>query len=235
MPPPTPSFNLSFDVKASFLSLPSRDSRQRAHQDSGHVIHAQDHTRLKMAWDAMLSSRFLAPKLVTVLPFYLSSSFVDVRTHHSMQISLPPNSRSQKKNGTHQHVADGSRSSRGWFDPDLLFDLKASSEGRSDDKSSIRSTKTLSQRTVPSWSAMHLAKTVGTINGCKESIWIEYEKLYGNNPSLPPVTRTTRPNEVQSKASRPSSREAFEWDWSNWEKYASSITWDACYMLLNTI
>jgi hypothetical protein len=83
---------------------------------------------------------------------------------------------------------------------------------------SICSTKKSLTCTESPWAAMHLAKTVQTVKGCKESIWIEYEKLYSNDPSVPPVTRTARPDDVQSQASQPSAREAFEQDWSDWEK-----------------
>jgi hypothetical protein len=64
---------------------------------------------------------------------------------------------------------------------------------------------------------MHLAKMVKTINGCKESIWIQYKRLYGDELSLPLVMQTTRPDEVQAQALKPDPREAFEAEWSNWE------------------
>ncbi|KAJ6521983.1 hypothetical protein DFH09DRAFT_1192169 [Mycena vulgaris] len=61
--------------------------------------HPQDHTRLKAAWDAMLSRRFLASSVIT--------------THPSLQISLPPSSSSPDS---------GSRSSGDSLESDTLFD-----------------------------------------------------------------------------------------------------------------
>ena len=36
--------------------------------------HPQDHTRLKTAWDEMLN--FLSPNILSVIPFYLTSTYV---------------------------------------------------------------------------------------------------------------------------------------------------------------
>ncbi|KAF7374822.1 Methyltransf-25 domain-containing protein [Mycena sanguinolenta] len=122
--------------------------------------HPEDHTRLKTAWDAMLSRRFLAPSLITVLPFYLSSCFENVQTHHSLQIHLPPGSKGPENE---------SRSSGDSEDADTLFDGNAPSLGGDADMYSIYSKSTRSsQRTIPFWGPMHLAKTVNTVSACKE-------------------------------------------------------------------
>jgi hypothetical protein len=177
--------------------------------------HPQDHTRLKTAWDAMLSSRFLAAQLVSVLPFYLSSFFVDVRTHPSIQIPLPPNSRSTGKNSS-----DGvfNETGRGSIDLDIFSELKTSSGGTSaearDDALWTQPKK--STKRVPSCASMHLAKTVQTVIECKESIWVEYEKLYCS--SVPWATRSVNGKETQLLTFHPSAREDFERAWSNWKR-----------------
>ncbi|KAJ6576596.1 hypothetical protein DFH09DRAFT_1149810 [Mycena vulgaris] len=169
--------------------------------------HPQDHTRLKAAWDAMLSRRFLASSVITVLPFYLSSFFENVKTHPSLQISLPPSSSSPDS---------GSRSSGDSLESDTLFDpsIRRLSDA---DTFSIKSKSTVSsQRSVPFWGRMHLAKTVNTVQACKEALWAEYEILYPGD--LPPIlTKTARPRDARFRSTKHSPREAFETDWSSWE------------------
>ncbi|KAJ7773356.1 hypothetical protein B0H16DRAFT_1512087 [Mycena metata] len=171
--------------------------------------HPQDHTRLKTAWDAMLSRRFLASSVITVLPFYLSSFFENVQTHPALQVSLPPSS-------TAPH--SGSRSSDESFDAETLFDQNFSTSRLSDtDMYSIKSKSTgSSQRTVPFWGRMHLAKTVNTVTACKEAIWLEYKRLYPGE--LPPVIQqTVRPKDARFRLLKHLPREAFETDWTSWE------------------
>ncbi|KAJ7158655.1 hypothetical protein C8R46DRAFT_396374 [Mycena filopes] len=171
--------------------------------------HPQDHTRLKTAWDAMLSRRFLASSVITVLPFYLSSFFENVQTHPALQVSLPPSSTAPDS---------GSRSSSESFDAETLFDQNFSPSRLSDtDMYSIKSKSTTgSSRTVPFWGRMHLAKTVNTVSACKEAIWTEYQRLYPGD--LPPIIQqTVRPKDARFRALKHSPREAFETDWTSWE------------------
>ncbi|KAK7033191.1 Methyltransf-25 domain-containing protein [Favolaschia claudopus] len=175
--------------------------------------HPEDHTRLKTAWDAMLSRRFLASSVITVLPFYLSSFFDNVQTHPSLQIPLPPSSTTPDS---------GSRSSDDSFDADTHFDLNPSASRLGDaDMYSIRSKSTRSsQRTVPFWGRMHLAKTVNTVSACKEAVWVEYRQLFPGDlpPIIPNVNVTVRPNQQRAyRALKHSPREAFETDWTAWE------------------
>ncbi|KAJ7761879.1 hypothetical protein DFH07DRAFT_814409 [Mycena maculata] len=210
----SPTSSIPFDIGYPEPPLTSRNTTYFP-QDSDPDLstpdhHPQDHTRLKTAWDAMLSRRFLAGSVITVLPFYLASFFENVQTHPSLQIPLPPSSTSP---------SSGSRSSDESFDADTLFDLNPSVRRLSDaDMHSIKSKSTgSSQRTVPFWGRMHLAKTVNTVSACKESIYQEYERIFPND--LPPIiTKTTSPRDARSfMALKHSPREAFETDWTSWE------------------
>lgn len=184
-----------------------------------HFSDVQDHTKLKAAWEAMLTHRFLAPQLVTVLPFYLSSTFIDVRTHNALHIPLPPNSRPKKPAGS---PVDGPAYRQDSLDPEAVFRMQSSSRSsKASDEDSMTSPR--SPRLIPSWAPMHLAKTVRTVIACKESIWIEYERLYGNDPSVPPVARrfnrTGRGNQKEViSMERQSVRENFETEWLHWEQ-----------------
>ncbi|EGN98895.1 hypothetical protein SERLA73DRAFT_181609 [Serpula lacrymans var. lacrymans S7.3] len=186
----------------------------------------RDHSRLKQAWEDMLDSRFLASQLLAVLPFYLNSSFTEIRSRPPLQFPLPSNSPLTK---------DARPPWRGQdlLDPDSLF-VRVSSHGRpsggtnsnDDDNVSIH-TKKSSQRAIPSSVSMHLARTVRTIIGCKDSIWEAYERLFGNDPNMPRIMRTSRLRDIKNRIdfisgedlepSINSTRAYFERDWQNWE------------------
>jgi hypothetical protein len=193
------------------LTLTSKSSQSKS-SPSYIDSHPQDHSKLKIAWDEMLSTRFLAPRVISVLPFYLSSTFVNIQTHAPLRIPMPPNS---------SLIGEAYPPGKAWsgsFDADALFKFSSYSGQISvetnNDISSLRSRK-ISQRRLPSWSSMHLAKTVQTVIGCKEAIWTEFEKLYCD--SLPLVV--VRPSEPgQTRTPKRLLREEFEQAWLNWQK-----------------
>jgi hypothetical protein len=168
----------------------------------------RDHARLKSAWEAMLSHRFLATKLLSVLPFYLSSIFIDIRMNPPLKVHLPPNSVNPR--GT----ADSGSIDRATS----LY---------SPPETSLPSPRSSANHTTPStepkcsfnspWPTMHLARSVETVKGCKEVMWQEYEKLYSAD-LMPAVTRTARPESAAAQSEKPSVREIFDVEWSDWEK-----------------
>lgn len=69
----------------------------------------------------------------------------------------------------------------------------------------------------PSWAPIHLARTVHTIEGCKESIWVEYKELYGHE--FPPPISTIQPIDLDDEEAiigRPTCRKRFEDEWQKW-------------------
>ncbi|ESK94713.1 hypothetical protein Moror_14272 [Moniliophthora roreri MCA 2997] len=171
--------------------------------------HPQDHSRLKSAWDAMLSQRFLTPQLVTVLPFYLSFCFTDVKTHPPLQIELPPNSSGTRNCRDHQSEN---------FDPIRQFTLHPTSRRLSDadDSSSLDSENSELRKPVSNWASMHLQRSVQMVIACKESIWVEYQRMY--SPDLPPVSGRRKDGQYFPSNSKSSARESFDRAWTNWEK-----------------
>lgn len=171
----------------------------------------QDHSRLRRAWEEMLDNSFLTPQLLSVLPFYLSSSFPCIRSHPPLQIPLPRSS-SDRQQLTTQHSMSTVQ-----LDPATLFELRALSAQPPSENCNVAAG--CSQRSMSSWACMHLARTVRTIMGCKESIWSAYERLYGGDP-LPPVIRTSQQKLLSSWYEPPTNplRDYFERDWINWEK-----------------
>lgn len=177
----------------------------------------RDHSKLKAAWDAMLHNRFLCPELVTVLPFYLSSCFGDVRTHPTFHIPLPVNSGSVTANTK----ADPLPSS---FDYSHYFHLSSITRNTGETQKQVSlvtngRTSSLATSVPRSISAIHLSKTVAIVQACKEAIWEEYNKLYSPSSDSRPIARMTRPGKYDMLASSESSiRDKFDLEWTNWEQ-----------------
>ncbi|KAL0577129.1 hypothetical protein V5O48_004843 [Marasmius crinis-equi] len=202
-PPPS-----TYSIPKSPLSLRSHSSHIPASPIPTTFVyqsHPQDHTRLKSAWEAMLSHRFLPSQLTTVLPFYLSSCFSDVKTHAPLLIPLPPNSLASSRQSRFRDS--------GVIDADRQFSLHSTSRRLSDSDEPQRNTNP--SHSVPSLAVMHLARTVQIISGCKEAIWIEYEKMY--SPDLPPVSTSRRKDGRFQVSSKTIARESFDRAWTNWE------------------
>jgi len=171
------------------------------------VLDPQDHSKLKAAWSNMLHSRFLAPRLTAVLPFYINSEFEDMQTHPAVHIALPPNS-SRAPLVSSTNSCDSNRSSGS--DLDLRIELRNPSLSASrdthneTDELSILSRRTtiMNQRAV-----LHLARAVNTIAGCKETLWEEYSRQRKSD-NVP---------EPQSPPGVDPIRQEFEQVWVNWE------------------
>ncbi|KAF8969218.1 hypothetical protein BDZ97DRAFT_1915561 [Flammula alnicola] len=212
-----PSVYVSGPSSSSTLTQPSPATTETTTETE----HPQDHTRLKIAWEAMLATRFLSPKLLSVIPFYLtSSSFADTKSHSPLIIPLPPNSgtiptlKSYRSMGSMREKEN----QRTVADPLYEFDFAPAVSTRSikTDGCSFR-TSTLPRPQAPTWGTMHLARTVSTITGCKEAIWAEYKQLYDKD-ALYLLSRTAPDEEdYSSQPHKHVVRKAFEVDWKNWE------------------
>lgn len=203
------------DSSLSSLSLAMRGS------DFKYLLPAdpRDHSRLRRAWEEMLSDRFLTPNLVSILPFHLGAWFRDIRTHPPFEVSLPPGSSRKRSTQPTTGLPD-------LIDPDTLFELRPLSSltlQESDDVSTCSPSRKSSHRVVSLWASMHLARTVQTIAACKASIWHAYEKLYGNDPLIPSLVRSAREKYLRKHFDEAQSttnplRDYFEHDWMNWER-----------------
>ena len=179
----------------------------------------RDHSRLRRAWEEMLSDSFLTPNLVSVLPFHLGAWFREIQTHPPLEVPLPPSSLCKRSTQPTTGLPD-------LIDPDTLFELRALSSAASpdsDDENACLLGKKSSHRGVSSWASMHLARNVRTIAACKESIWHAYERLYGQDPLIPSLVRSAQEKYLKKHFDRVQSttnplRDYFERDWINWQK-----------------
>ncbi|KAK2463439.1 hypothetical protein APHAL10511_004525 [Amanita phalloides] len=172
-------------------------------ESNGEPSQLKNHSNLKLAWEALLSNRFLPTNLLSVLPFYLSTSFVKIQSHPQLNIPLPPTSGRTQPRYKINSIDDNRGISRVEWPtkhvvPDSLFHLSALSS------STERECKIL-KATTPSSNAMHLARTVNTIKGYKAAIWKEYVTLCA----------TSKLHSVGVDVAH-SLRDVFELEWKNW-------------------
>ncbi|KAG5339804.1 hypothetical protein C0989_003484 [Termitomyces sp. Mn162] len=182
----------------------------------------QDHSRLKAAWDAMLASRFIAESTLSVLPFYLSSTFPDVQSIAPVKVLLPPNSKTKQSRSSSEPPL---KSAKPQSPPSLVRTSSESTCSSGWDTSTLTPlSRTSSSDSINSYTTefaqMHLASTVHTVAGCKEAIWQEYKKLYDVNvakivtpdaDALSGHTASSGPGNDKS-----SIRESFDDEWAAW-------------------
>ena len=175
--------------------------------------HPQDHSCLKITWDAMLTTWFLSPNLLSVLPFYLMSALFSITSHEHVPIPLPPNSGvSLSLNHPDQSVLS------------MTFNFQPALFIKTDGYSLLQTyfSSGLSGPQLPPWATMHLAKVTSIIKGCHNAIWSEYQKLYSEY-ALDILQRITpNPNfESDERYHLQSCKNliyrAFDADWHNWD------------------
>ncbi|TFK92667.1 S-adenosyl-L-methionine-dependent methyltransferase [Polyporus arcularius HHB13444] len=178
--------------------------------DSTHHLFTQDHERLKRAWEQMLAQRFLSHKLLTVLPFYISSFFHNVEVHPPMNILLPPPSSLKPPS----FVADREVELEGdalrkWVDGmrSNTVQLDGQATARIDTSAALRSRPPMA--TVSTWGTLHLARQFRIVSACKESIWQAYRAL---------DVEDERGSVVRGEPPRDDLRDEFEREWGNWEE-----------------
>ena len=167
----------------------------------------RDHSRLQKAWDLMLQKRFLVPCGTSVSLFYFQATYI-VKAHPLLQVPLPPSS-SARDNISLNFSHPSTRSPGATVSsPPPPTPSQPSSENMD--------TQRFSQK-YP-WASMHLARTVRTVIGCKENMWEAYHELYGDQSIAPPVLRPSHGKNSQYAVASAAVRDAFEMDWSNWER-----------------
>ncbi|KAI0671779.1 S-adenosyl-L-methionine-dependent methyltransferase [Trametes maxima] len=198
----------------SLDSMMSSSSRSNA--DSQDALFAQDHPRLKEAWEEMLSQRFLTHKLLNVLPFYLSSFFSNVHVHPTMHVALPPPSAQRGTRRVIEHALQPGVQNENvahWVEDMRSHAVRLStSDGLQKGHSAALRASKPSNATVTLWSALHLARQVHLVSACKEAIWEAYCALTGAAREA-----FLHPDDAAKGPPREDLREEFEREWAAWE------------------
>lgn len=144
----------------------------------------------------MLSTRFINPQVLTVLPFYLQAAFQDVQYLPVMRLFLPPPS-GVTYNPDSSSDTDNSSSSQLSIDSSSSATLVDSASSKSNGTLSSPVTfrrffqndsdkgKLKSEQEISVLTRMHLSRTLELIRGCKEAIWVEYEKIHMHERNSP--------------------------------------------------
>ncbi|KAH9846682.1 hypothetical protein C2E23DRAFT_851900 [Lenzites betulinus] len=195
----------------SFLSS---SSRSRAGSTSD--IFAQDHEKLKDAWEEMLSQRFLTHKLLNVLPLYLSSFFTNIILLPAVDVVLPPPSfqRSMKQPIDPPMLPESQDASVAQWVTDLRthavsLSTKTGASSRMN-STDLRASKPAAA-TMTLWSALHLTRQVRLVSACKEAMWDAFCALA--------VARDSSLRLEENAKDRPRKedlRDEFESDWAAW-------------------
>lgn len=168
----------------------------------------RDHSRLRESWEALISRRFLASKLTSILHLHLTGTFARVHVHPLIQIPLPPNS-AQAKPGEGRSVDAELTDDEGFGEEQSAADSRAFLSVSSSQRAAAQQTPgfyeglTLADLSwIEGSGPMHLACVVKTIEGCQEALWQEYQELFAREPRCGDNTP----------------REDFEMYWDNWLK-----------------
>ena len=208
--------DLVFTTEHTFNSdsLDTNESSSSLRLDSGSDVFLQDHARLKEAWKHMLERRFLAHKLLTVIPFYLSSIFSNAHVHPTMHILLPPPSCVRDPLMAECEVDLDGENLAQWLDDmrSSAVHINGDTPPKAANSSALRARP--SAATVANWNTLHLGRQVQLVTACKEAIWDAYRRLD------PESGFEGEPD--SDELPRDELREHFEREWDNWEEYASS-------------
>ncbi|KAI0001478.1 hypothetical protein BJV74DRAFT_818906 [Russula compacta] len=197
----TASFSLS-----SFVHSESQHDWNRSEVSFSSLQYAVDpvdHSKLTRAWHEMLTSRWISASITSVLPFYLSAIFQDLRALPALEIYISPSST--------RHTFS-SKGSQQMIDPGPFRRLThATVKDDADSSVTWIQASEAPPYFIPSHAQMHLARMVAIVASCKEAIWGAYNKLYSADRRLP------RLSDKPGKTNVHTIREEFEYHWLNWE------------------
>ncbi|TFY53558.1 hypothetical protein EVJ58_g9389 [Rhodofomes roseus] len=202
--PPPPSAITHSSSMDSASSQP-RQADQYTQKDPDKNVNKKDHTRLIKAWDAMLHGRFLAPQVSSILPFYLSTSFRDIRMMPSLHILLPP-STEQLNSSKESFDLPGQGKESPEDLAELYLSLQLHGNRLSVDRTAGASKapkQPWKHATIASWASIHLARCLNTIRACKDAMWDAYVEGRGFG--------------ARPEADEGHLRDDFETAWNNWE------------------
>lgn len=185
--------------------------------DSTQDLFAQDHAKLKRAWEEMLGQRFLTHKLLTVLPFYISSLFSQVQVHPTMSVLLPPPS--SLSSPAYELDAELENEDENEAHLRWLEAMRSGAVQLNGPASRKESSAALRQRppvaTVKKWNKLHLARQVRLITACKEAIWQAYQTLDVEDEGGYPARGEPPKDEL---------RDEFDRNWEDWEECVSLLS-----------
>lgn len=200
---------------------PDSPERPRKHTREGspptslfdYSIHPQNHAKLKTAWDSMLASRFISNKVLSILPFYLSTLFSGVESFHLYTVPLPSSTPLEHEP---------------WDDDDSLYSIPRNRNAPCKphpvvpicpdytiNHPIVTELPRLQAMDLYELAGMHLHYVVGFIRACKATIKEEYQKLFPDEDIYNPRVERAMNGDADLfyNAARP---DPFEVEWNDW-------------------
>lgn len=167
-------------ASASTDSASASSSQSPAPKKDARFQDPHDHTKLAEAWHKMLQRRFITSSIISILPFYLSTFFQDIRMMPTVHVLIPPNTKELSENETIPHFTRGQMSDRL---SELQLDLNVDGSRWSTDASSKKAKTPSKAATLSTHAAVHLARAVETVRACKAAVLEAYLGEQGHGTS----------------------------------------------------
>ncbi|EKM78109.1 hypothetical protein AGABI1DRAFT_129890 [Agaricus bisporus var. burnettii JB137-S8] len=212
--------------------LETKKSRGRASSSAtmspatiGLSNHPQNHTKLKTAWENMLTNRFISNKILSILPFYLSTIFSGVEVFDLYSVPLPSNTPLDQDAAEDDSLYSIPRPcNNNNNNNDIKAKNGVTTKCNSNDNNTVvnypiqTELPRLQAMDLHELAGMHLHYTVGFIKACKDAIRQEYRMLF------PFVEGVVGPSEkaqipvigVDFPCSEEGKPEQFEVEWNDW-------------------
>lgn len=178
--------------------------------------HPQNHMKLKAAWDSMLASRFISNKVLSILPFYLSTLFSGLEIYNLYTVPLPGNTPLEHGVGDDDdslYSFPRPRHRPPQKNPTVNID-----SNNLINHPIITELPRLQAMDSQELAGMHLHRVVHFIKSCKETIRQEYYKLYPEDKSVRPSARVQKQfgNDIMGMVYPGAQPESFDIEWCDW-------------------
>lgn len=172
--------------------------------------------KLKAAWDSMLASRFISNKVLSILPFYLSTLFSGLEIYNLYTVPLPGNTPLEHGVGDDDdslYSFPRPRHRPPQKNPTVNID-----SNNLINHPIITELPRLQAMDSQELAGMHLHRVVHFIKSCKETIRQEYYKLYPEDKSVRPSTRVQKQfgNDIMGMVYPGAQPESFDIEWCDW-------------------
>lgn len=179
--------------------------------------HPQNHAKLKAAWDSMLARRFISTKVLSILPFYLSTLFTNLEVFHLYTVPLPTNTPLK------YDIWDEDDSLYSFPRPRTHPPPKPSPVVKINPDNTINhpivtDLPRLQAMDLYDLAGMHLHYTVTFIKSCKDAIREEYHRLFPVDEGAKPSARVQRTvgSDVLEVVFPNKKPDPFDVEWNDW-------------------
>jgi hypothetical protein len=178
--------------------------------------HPQNHTKLRIAWESMLTNRFISNKVLSILPFYLSTIFSGVEAFDLYSVPLPSNTPLNcEAGGEDDSLYSAPRFNNTKNNPKPVYEVNANNPMDFPIQTNLPRLQAMNSQEL---AGMHLHYTVGFIKSCKDAIRREYQRLFPHPEGSRPSEKAQIPpgNDALDLPCAETKPDRFEVEWNDW-------------------